>query len=349
MKRDCNLLKQGRHGGGGASVALSKKVNDSGFLSQYIGADTVRPVAMRFQLGEIRLHRWTPSLALIYQPRDRACRAQALRQTLPQSLPPAADGVIIRGVRPEEFAPGIRLGKSAVQYVPRHSTTHLVELSGTFEDYLATQFSAKTRQNLKRSVRKLKALNDDQPLLEVVTEPEHILGFLSEAAAISEQTFQTRLLDVGLLDTPRRREHLHKTAMSGDARGYLLRLQGQAIAFAWCRHRAGRLVYDIIGYLPQHAQHSPGTVLLYLILEDLFNAGKYEALDFGVGEAQYKSMFATREEVLADVFLLRNTVRNTVMLWLYDRLLSLSIGLSHLLDRIGIKALVKRLVRRYAA
>lgn len=142
---------------------------------------------------------------------------------------------------------------------------------------------------------------------------------------------------------------MQQTALKGDARGYLLKLNGQAIAFAWCRHREGRLIYEIIGYLPQYAEYSPGTVLLYLILEDLFSLKKYEALDFGVGEAQYKSMFATRKEVLADAYFLRPTIRNGLLLLLYARLLDLSIGVSRLLDRLGLKAAVKRLFQRWTA
>ena len=314
-----------------------------------IPAETVRQVAMRFQLGKFMLHTWKPRLALLYYSREQPLMAQVLGSNLGRALPHGVDGVIFRGLPPAHFPEGLRWTGAALNYVPRHSATHLVDLSGSFEAYLASQLSAKPRQNIKRAVRKLQALKHDAALLEIVTRPEDILRFLSEAAVVSAQTFQTRLLDVGLVDTPARRHHLQQTALAGDARGYLLKLNGEAIAFAWCRHREGQLIYDIIGYLPQYAEYSPGTVLLYLILEDLFSLKQYDALNFGVGEAHYKAMFATRKEVLADVYFLRPTIRNGLMLTLYARLLDLSISISRLLDRLGLKAVVKRMFRRWTA
>jgi hypothetical protein len=154
--------------------------------------------------------------------------AYELGKHLERALPEGADGGILRGLPSEHFPEGLPWTSTALNYVPRHSATHLVDLSGEFETYLTNQLSAKSRRIIKRAVCKLQALNHDAALLEIVTRPEDILRFLSEAAVVSAQTFQTRLLDVGLLDTSARRQHLQQTALKGDARGYLLKLNGQA-------------------------------------------------------------------------------------------------------------------------
>lgn len=170
-----------------------------------VPAETVRQVAMRFQLGKLRLHTWKLRLALLSHSCGQLRMAYDLATHLTRVLPEGADGVILRGLPPEHFPEGLRWTSAALNYVPRHSATHLVDLSGAFETYLANQLSAKSRQNIKCAVRKLQALNHDAALLEIVTRPEDILRFLSEAAVVSAQTFQTRLLDVGLLDTSARR------------------------------------------------------------------------------------------------------------------------------------------------
>ena len=104
-------------------------------------------------------------------------------------------------------------------------------------------------------------------------------------------------------------------AARGEARGYLLRDQGQPVAFAWCAARGSTLVYEVIGYRPELADRSPGTVLLYLILEDLFALGRYPVLDFGPGHAFYKEAFATRHTDFADAYLLRAGWGHRWRLW----------------------------------
>jgi CelD/BcsL family acetyltransferase involved in cellulose biosynthesis len=317
-------------------------------MAAAIPVDSVRDVALRFQIGEAVFHTWKPRLALVYHSASMPHLLLEIRNNLQQLLPPNADGVIVRGLPAHGFSEGIHRYADAIQYVSKYQTSHLVEIDGQFDAYLAATLTTKSRQNITRAVRKFKAQNQDIPFLEVFTEAAEMPRFLAEAAEISSHTFQSKLLGVGLADTPGRQSHLQRTAAEGDARGYVLRLQGKAIAFAWCRQKNNNLIYDVIGYLPDQAHHSPGTVLLYLILEDLFNIRKYEALDFGSGQAHYKSMFSTREELLVDAFLFRRTYKNRLLTSLHHRMLNLSIFVSKALDQLGLKAVVKKVFRALA-
>lgn len=305
---------------------------------------SVRKVALRMQIGEWILFTWRPSVALVYQQGDLDVVEHFLSNT--EALPPQADGILIRALPHERYPPGVRKLKDAVQYVPRHETTYLVTIQGEFETYLSRHFSAKSRQNLKRSVRKFKAKNHDMPVLEIFTEPDQMQNFLEQASAISEKTYQTRLLDVGLQNTPQRQRHLSETAKAGNARAYVLKLNGQAIAFAWCRRSQEKLVYDIIGYLPEYAHDSPGTVLLFLILEDLFATKAYPALDFSTGRALYKEMFSTDCETLADAYLFRGTVKHYLFAQWHYHMMEFSIFVSQTLDRLGLKSAIKNLFRK---
>jgi hypothetical protein len=318
-------------------------------MAAAIPADSVRDVALRFQIGEAVFHTWKPRLALVYHSAGTPHLLLEICNNLNQLLPSNADGVIVRGLPAYGFSEGIHRYDDAIQYVSKYQTSHLVEIDGQFDAYLAATLTTKSRQNITRAVRKFKAQNQDINILEVFTEASEMSRFLLEAAEISSHTFQSKLLNVGLANTPGRQAHLQKTATEGDARGYVLRLQGKAIAFAWCRQKNNRLIYDVIGYLPEHANHSPGTVLLYLILEDLFTIRKYEALDFGSGHAHYKSMFSTREELLVDAFLFRCTYKNRLLTSLHHRMLNLSIFVSKALDQLGLKAVVKKVFRALAS
>lgn len=304
---------------------------------------TLQPVRLKFLLGELVLGAWWPRL-VVADPRGFGLADWPdPPETLRAALPPGADGFFCRKVDAGRFAPGVGRYGDFVRYVPQRDVLHYVALSGDFEGYLR-KFSAKSRQNLIRSVRRFLERAPGNGC-EVFTAADAMPGFHAEALAISRQTYQTRLLDAGLPDDAAFVREMMALAERGEARGYLLRDGGRAIAFAWCRSRDERLIYDIIGYLPECASLSPGSVLLYLILQDVFAAGRYGILDFGPGEAQYKSMFATHRQEFADVYLFRPTLRHRLLAHLHFRLAGLSGAAGALLERWGLKKRIKGWLR----
>jgi len=65
-------------------------------------------------------------------------------------------------------------------------------------------------------------------------------------------------------------------------------------AYALCMRQGDALIYSTIGYDPQYKDLSPGTVLLYLILQRLFAEQRFRIFDFvGGGDYGYKTMFST--------------------------------------------------------
>jgi len=68
------------------------------------------------------------------------------------------------------------------------------------------------------------------------------------------------------------------------------------------RERQGRICPrsdQPAGYDPDLRDHSPGTVLLYLILESLFESKEFRYLDFSPIKYFYKSFFATDHQLCA--------------------------------------------------
>lgn len=305
---------------------------------------SLRRVRLKFLLGELVLAAWWPRL-LVADPRRFGVAAWPdAPETLRAALPADADGYLCRKVDAQRFAPGVGRYGDWLRYVPQIDVLHYVELSGSFEDYLK-KFSTKPRQNLMRSVRRFLERDPGRNGCEVYTAPDAMARFHAEALAISQQTYQTRLLDSGLPAEADFRCEMVAAAERGEARGYLLRDGARAIAFAWCRRQDERLIYDIVGYLPECASLSPGTVLLYLILQDLFRDGSFAILDFGPGEAQYKSMFATHRQSFADVYLFRPTLRHHALARLHCRLAGFSSAAGSMLERFGLKKRIKSFIR----
>ena len=307
-----------------------------------------RPRPLRYRLGELLLAQWWPRLALLegLEP-PPASRAAALA-LLPPAWPVGARGLVLRDAPAAEFPLGLRRGSGHLEYVSRHDPLYVVDLAGDFDTYLRSHFKPKSRQNLQRAVRRFdeQFAREGQPVWRVATTPEQVQGFLQRAAALSARTYQQRLLGVGIVDDERSREAFRLAAEQGRARGYELYAGEQLVAFAWCRALGGRLVYDTIGYASEAAAHSPGNVLLYHLLADLFALGRYRLLDFGPGEAAYKSLFATRRDTAVELLFLRDGLANRWRLRLHWWLLRASVASSALLDRSGLKPMLKRTLRR---
>jgi Acetyltransferase (GNAT) domain len=305
---------------------------------------TLHPVRFKFLLGEWHLASWRPQMQPVRSEGEAASGWPLPRDVPAELLSPAAAGYWCRQAAVDRFPLGLsRLGPWDC-YVPRRECLHCVDIEGDFEGYLS-RWSAKARYNLRRGVKKLRELNPER-LLEIADCPEQMDAFLRTAADISRTTYQSRLLQSGLRYDPGAAQRMAALAARGEGRGYLLHDRGRAIAFAWCSGAGDRLTYDVIGYLEDSAALSPGTVLLYLIVEDLFRLGRFKVFDFGVGDSPYKQQFATRTLEFADAYLFRPRWHLRGRAWLHWCLDGLSSTIGRVLERAGLKTHVKRWLRR---
>jgi len=297
------------------------------------------PVRFSFRLGELHLCSWRPRFVATSAPTMPEPQAPP-----PQALPPQAAGIWWQQAPLDRFELGPKATGGWIRYVPWAEKLFYVSLEGDFENYLAG-WSSKARYNLKRSVRKIQEQNGNTAL-EIFSEPGQMDAFLRQAAAISKNTYQSRLLNSGLSYDEAKSAAMSARAARGEGRGYLLRDQGEAIAFAWCAGYGDRLTYEVVGYQEAAAASSPGSVLLYLILEDLFALQRFRIFDFGVGDAPYKRQFSTGVLEFADVYFLTRTLRHRLLVhghwWLGHAVSSVGAWL----ERHGLKAKVKRLMRR---
>lgn len=297
-------------------------------------------VPLRFSLGEKTVWVWRPLLAVIdFGDADRG----PWTEPDPEDLPAEADGLMCRRAPQGRYPLGISRHGRYICYAPRVEKLYFVSITGTFEEYLG-RFSAKRRHNLKRSVRWFSE-HSNGCAMTVALSAEEIEVFHRRAVEISHHTYQDKLLGAGMPADPEFLASMKKIAQKGMARGYLLWCENRPVAFAWCSGKGDRLNYGIIGYLPDYAKMSPGTALLYLILEDLFREKKFRMFDFGVGEGWYKESFATGCEEFVNAFLFLPSWRNRILLRLHAATEAVNSGAGALLERFGLKKAVKRLIR----
>ena len=161
---------------------------------------------------------------------------------------------------------------------------------GSFDESLA-HHSAKHRRNLRNYDRKLDRSFDGGCHLRVVTGPDEVEDLLHRIAAISSQTYQSAL-GVGVADDALTRSILQAEARAGRLRGYVLEGERVSIAF-----QLGVLYGETYfctgrGYLPEHRNLRPGTLLFIRMIRDLCEVGAH-TIDLGIGEADYKKVFGT--------------------------------------------------------
>jgi CelD/BcsL family acetyltransferase involved in cellulose biosynthesis len=133
-----------------------------------------------------------------------------------------------------------------------------------------------------------------------------------------------------------------------DARGYLLFHAEKPIAYIFCPAQDGNLLYQFLGHDPEYERWSPGTVLQYLALESLFAEGRFRTFDFTEGEGAHKEFFANRSVLCADIYYFRKSPKNYLIVGLHAGLYAASRGATRLLDRLGLKARIKKLIRSRA-
>lgn len=222
--------------------------------------------------------------------------------SLPQALLPQ-----VRGALPRHIV-------AALQTYRRH----YIAMDGTFDDYLA-KFSGKTRSTLRRKQRKLMDAHGGSVDVAEFRTAEAMPAFFAEAAPLSRLTYQARHLDAGLPEGPEAVAAAQALAADDRLRAYLLRIDGQAIAYLYLPIEGETVIYAYLGYDPQWASWSPGTVLQMAALERLFAERRFRYFDFTEGEGAHKALFGTRWVDACSFYLLKPSLAN--------RALALSLGL----------------------
>ena len=265
------------------------------------------PIAIDFTLGSRRL------LAV---PRRLATWSFSLEQVLSGDLPdPPATGP--DGVRVLS-APTDRLADVSTRYPGfiaggrQDYRRHYIAMDGSFDAYMA-QFSGKTRSTLRRKARKLADEAGGYTVSEHRT-PAEIEAFLTAALPLSARTYQARLLDAGLPDSPAARRAMLESAENNAMRAFLLHAEGQPIAYLSLPVVGQTLVYAHLGYDPAWARLSPGTVLQMDALERLFAEARYRWFDFTEGDGAHKEMFGTGHAACSSLVLLEPTLANRTLL-----------------------------------
>jgi len=267
----------------------------------------------------------------------------------PLALEPlVGDGYLLYAHRLNTELPKVFRVNGLLAYVVQSQAQYTTDLTLGVGAYWGT-FSSKARYNLRRTVRLFQEACGHPLAWQMYRTPAELVEFHRLAMALSVQTYQHKLFNHGLPDSPAFMQQMHSKAAEGHAWGCVLFQQGEVCAYLYFESDGEVLSWDFAGYSPASARWSPGTVLMSLAM-DVFQAeGRYRYLDFGPGAGQHKAVFSTSCEPMATIFLLRPTLGNRLLLAAH-RAFSLVVGGGMgWLKRSGLHQRLKTALKRRVA
>lgn len=217
-------------------------------------------------------------------------------------------------------------------------------LDESHDQWLAAM-SSKGRSNLRRKLRRFADQSGGQLDIRCYRRPGEMAIFHRHARYISRLTYQERLLNCGIPDGGDFLERLESRAIQGSVLGWILFLDDQPVSYLHAPAEDGVLIYDHLGYDPQYASLSPGTVLQAQVMKQLFDEKSFHLFDFTEGEGRHKDFFSTGHVECVDLLLLRRSASNLVagrLLGAFDRLVERARNMAHGLGLQGLARRVKR-------
>jgi hypothetical protein len=304
----------------------------------------LRPVAFKFQLSDLTLFK----LSLPLQVRAE----KLINNTAPVAAPSApvdelvagSQGFVIRALPLAGPMPTISQSGDYLCYIQRQYEHCFIDFGIGFEKYQG-KFSSKTRSTINRKLRKYAEHCGGTIPWKTYRTPEEIGKFFDLARDLSKTTYQERLLGSGLPDTEQYLQNALRLAESDQVRAFILFDRGRPVSYLYCPVEAGVLSYSYVGYDPEYMHMSVGTVLQWLATEQLFAENCFRYFDFTEGQSDHKRLFATDQRLCGNLILVKRSLRNTAVVRAHSLMDRFSRHLGVTMEKYGLKARVKRLLR----
>lgn len=232
---------------------------------------------------------------------DEAVQAELLAAASREMIRRGAGYLLIEDVDQEasllQLARGYQLRGYGI-YSPTSFQERLkIQLPKTSAEYFG-KFSSKTRNTFRRKEKKLGAIR-----LVRCSHVDQVADFLRDAHRISVNTWQTEQFGLRVKNDAADLATFTFLASQGALRSYMLYQNDTPMAFIIGNQHRGLYRYEEVGFDRQHHAMSPGQTLLIKVLEDMFGNNTPDCFDFGMGDADYKRMFANVETKAGNIWL----------------------------------------------
>jgi hypothetical protein len=197
-----------------------------------------------------------------------------------------------------------KIGNTAIYKPDAERPFHYVALPPTHEEYMAS-FGSKQRFTLKKKIRKINEAFPGAVELRRITDAADLEFLTDSARQVVAKSWKAQELARAVPESIENQRFLRAVADKGLLRSHVLLANGTACAFVVGYFYNGIYHYADLAYDTEYADHSPGTVLLLLMIEDLIRQDQAKFINFGITDAQYKRVFGNRHVEDAALLLLR--------------------------------------------
>jgi CelD/BcsL family acetyltransferase involved in cellulose biosynthesis len=296
-------------------------------------------IALPFRIGARTVWKVRRRLTRVTIPLQRALTGEV------PPLPPAdRDGYLIASL-PAAALPSLLAAHPRLKpFIRQRYRRFYAELDRGFDHWLGT-LSSKSRSTLKRKVKKLAERSGGTLDLRCYRTPPEAEEFYRHARAVSALTYQERLLRSGLPEGEQALAAMRALAERDAMRGWILFLEARPIAYLYAPAEGLTLIYAHLGYDPDVADLSPGSVLQFEAMRELMEEGRFRLFDFTEGEGQHKRLFSTGEVECVDLLLLRRTPANLLAGWSLSAFDGGIEAAKALLKRFKLESLARRFRR----
>jgi hypothetical protein len=202
------------------------------------------------------------------------------------------------------------------------------------------KFSNKTRSTFRRKAAQLKHS------LRCFSQPAEVSEFLEKAHEVSGRSWQAKRQGLRIANSEGERRLFHFLASQNAWRSYVLESDQKPLAFVVGIQWRGTFTFDESGFDTAYADQSPGTVLLYRLLEDLIARDTPQRFDFGSGDGGHKQLFGNRQTMSGPVLLFRRGVRPLLAWSIMRAQYAVSKCLRACLKQGRLLSVVRKLYRR---
>lgn len=238
---------------------------------------------------------------------DELLAMQELRRLLDLG---EADVILMRNVgRQTSLATAAKAGVgwlrlAHAQPVDRRWMAHL---PASLEAFLSTR-SAKSRSSYRREDRLLHAAFAERLRLRRFMHPGERDELCRDMESVSALTYQ-HALGAGFTNDPMERALVSLGLRNGTYRCWMLYLDDRPVSF-WAGMAHGDTFYPTTpGFDPHYGDFSVGRYTMFRMVEDLCAEPGLSRIDFGRGDAQYKTEYAVVSGEVTDMWVAARRVR----------------------------------------
>jgi Acetyltransferase (GNAT) domain len=205
-------------------------------------------------------------------------------------------------------SPGF-LVRDRFQAPQAHRSMRLPASREQFESAVSTKF--RKHQRYKKLFRD----HDGDVRVRHFSGTDELDQVIRDVDEIARKTYQ-RGLGAGFIDNAEMRNRLQVEAEKGWLHTFILYAAGKPCAFWMCNLCGGQLYSGFMGYDPAFGQYSPGMFLITKAIEELSvqnSNASIEHIDWGLGDAEYKTHLSTEDWKEASVHIFAPTAKGVAL------------------------------------